>query len=115
MNRQEDECIWVRMDAWLQIGDETPIKVQTRKLCRDGILLEYTGRIGTSWVEVIFHNEGATGFAGRSRYAGTIVRRYTDGIWVRFTPNLRSASELLMRHGLSRSAPHSAQVHAQVL
>jgi hypothetical protein len=113
MNRREDECIWIRMDAWLQIGNEAPIKVQTRKLCRDGILLEYTGPIATSWVDVIFHNEGATGFERRSRYAGAIVRRYSDGIWVRFNPNLRSATELLMRHGFSRTTPRT--VPAQVL
>jgi hypothetical protein len=103
------------MVVWLKIGGDSPVKVQTRKLCRDGILLEYAGTIDDLNVEVIFPDGGSTGSGKPTHYAGTVVQRWTDGIWVQFNPNLRSASELLMRHGTSRRGIKPAQTLRQRL
>lgn len=115
MQEHDDECVWVRMVVWLKIGEDSPVKVQTRKLCREGILLEYAGAIDDLEVEVIFPDGGNIGVGKPRHYAGTVVKRWPDGVWVRFNPNLRSTSELLMRHGTSRRGIKPAQTLRQGL
>jgi hypothetical protein len=101
MNISDDECIRVRTEVWLRIGGNTPIKVQTRTLCRDGVFLEYTGRTAGRSVEVIFPDGGDPELEGNSRIAGTVAWRWPDGVWIHFDQSLRSVSELLMRNSLS--------------
>lgn len=101
MNISDEECVRVRTDVWLRIGQQEPIKVQTRKLCRDGVFLEYTGRIGGPTVDVIFPDGGDPTPDGNSRISGTVTWRWPDGVWIGFDRSLRSVSELLMRNSLA--------------
>ncbi len=99
MEHLDEECIWVRTDVWLDTGDGDPIRVQTRKLCRSGAFLEYAGPLSGRSVEIVFPEPGTRG--GGRHVDGEIAGRWPDGIWVRFSQDLRSSSELLMRNGLS--------------
>lgn len=99
MEDLEEECIWLRADAWLTWGDSRPMKVQTRKFCRGGVFLEVSGPVPHDRVEVVFPDPTARG--GGRRIGGTVTRRVHDGIWVQFNDQLRSSSEILMRTGLS--------------
>jgi hypothetical protein len=101
MRISDEECIRVRTDVWLQIGEDAPIKVQTRKLCLDGVFLEYTGRISGRSVDVIFPDGGDPALAGNSHVSGTVTWRWPDGVWIGFDRSLRSVSELLMRNSLA--------------
>jgi hypothetical protein len=101
MNISDKEGIRVRTDVWLQIGEGAPIKVQTRTLCRDGVFLEYTGRIAGRSVDVVFPDGGDPTLQGSSRISGTVAWRWPDGIWIDFDRSLRSVSELLMRNSLA--------------
>lgn len=101
MNISDEECVRVRTDVWLRIGQQEPIKVQTRKLCRDGVFVEYTGRIGASTVDVIFPDGGDLTLEGNSHVSGTVTWRWPDGVWIGFDRSLRSVSELLMRNSLA--------------
>lgn len=102
MNISDEECIRVRTDVWLRIGADTPIKVQTRKLCRDGVFLEYTGRIAACSVDVIFPDGGDPALAGDGHISGTVFYRWPeDGVWIGFDRTLRSVSELLVRKSLA--------------
>jgi hypothetical protein len=101
MKISDEGCIKVRTEVWLQIGEETPIKVRTRTLCRDGVFLEYTGRIAGPSVDVIFPDGGDPTLEGNSHISGTVALRWPDGIWIGFDRSLRSVSELLMRNSLS--------------
>ena len=103
MNISDEECIRVRTDVWLRIGTDTPIKVQTRTLCRDGVFLEYIGPIAGRSVDVIFPDGGDPMRKGTSHISGTVVLRWPDGIWIGFDHSLRSVSELLMRNSLAVS------------
>lgn len=101
MNISDKEDIRVRTDVWLQIGEDAPIKVQTRTLCRNGVFLEYTGRNPGRSVDVIFPDGGDPTLQGSSRISGTVALRWPDGIWIDFDRSLRSVSELLMRNSLA--------------
>jgi hypothetical protein len=101
MNISDEECIRVRTDVWLLIGKDDPIKVQTRTLCRDGVFLEYTGRIAGRSVDVIFPDGGDPTLEGNSHISGTVHWCGPDGIWIGFDRSLRSVSELLMRNSLA--------------
>jgi hypothetical protein len=96
----EDDCIYVRTEVWLDLGDGARVKVRTRKFCAHGAFLDYTGLTLADRVEVIFPEPGADQRTERALPA-TVIRRDVDGIWVRFTHAIRSPSEMLMRHGLS--------------
>jgi hypothetical protein len=101
MNISDEECIRVRTDVWLRIGTDTPIKVQTRTLCRDGVFLEYIGHFESRSVTVIFPDGGDPMREGTSHMSGSVVWRWPDGIWIGFDRSLRSVSELLMRNSLA--------------
>ena len=101
MNNSDKEGIRVRTDVWLQIGDNAPIRVKTRTLCRDGVFLAYTGRIAGRSVAVVFPDGGDPTLQGNSRISGTVAWRWPDGIWIDFDRSLRSVSELLMRNSLA--------------
>ncbi len=101
MNISDEECIRVRTEVWLRIGEDAPIKVQTRKLCRDGVFVEYTGPLAKRSVDVVFPDGGDPSFAGNSRVSGTVTWRWPDGVWIGFDHSLRSVSELLMRNSLA--------------
>lgn len=111
----EEECIWLRADAWLTCGDGRPVKVQTRKFCRGGVFLEVCWPVPQDRVEVVFPDPTARG--GGRRISGTVTRRVPDGIWVQFNNQLRSTSEILMRSGLSyrtrplRAPPAAVSLH----
>jgi hypothetical protein len=100
MEDLEEDCIWLRADAWLTAGDGQPVKVQTRKFCRAGVFLEVSWPVPENRVEVVFPDPTARG--GGRRIGGTVTRRAHDGIWVQFNNQLRSSSEILMRSGLSQ-------------
>jgi hypothetical protein len=102
MARQDDDGIFVRMYVWLIVGQQVPIKVQTRTLSPDGVFLEFTGPLGQDEVEVIFPDPGT--HDGESHKKGRVVQRRPDGISVRFNRRLRSASEVLMRNTLIQTA-----------
>jgi hypothetical protein len=102
MHDHDEECIWVRTDVWLDAGDGLPIKVQTRKLCRSGAFLEYTGPVSDRSVKIVFPEPGVRG--GGRPIQGAVTGRWPDGIWVRFSHDLRSSAEILMRNGLLRPA-----------
>jgi hypothetical protein len=97
----DEECIRVRTDVWLRIGADVPIRFQTRKLCRDGVVLEYTGRIAVCSVDVIFPDGGNPMLAGNGHISGTVFYRWPDGVWIGFDRTLRSVSERLMRNSLA--------------
>lgn len=99
MNPHDDECIWMRTEVLLDTGDGPPARVQTRKLCRAGVFVEYTGPLGGRSVQIIFPEPHGRG--GR-RLPGMVMRRWADGVWIRFSTDLRSSSEMLMRHGPRR-------------
>ena len=101
MSISDEECIRVRTDVWLRIGADAPIKVPTRKLCRDGVFLEYTGRISVGSVDVIFPDGGNPALADNGHISGTVFYRWPDGVWIGFDRTLRSVSELLMRNSLA--------------
>lgn len=101
MNISDEECIRVRTEVWLKIGENAPIKVQTRKLCPDGVFLEYTGPLAGRSVDVLFPDGGDPALAGNSHVSGTVTWRWPDGVWVGFDHSLRSVSELLMRNSLA--------------
>jgi hypothetical protein len=105
----DEECIWVRTDVWLDTGDGEPVKVQTRKLCRSGAFIEYSGPLADRSVEIVFPEPGARG-GGRHVY-GVVAGQWPDGIWVRFTEDLRSSSEMLMRNGLCYSGRTPTPAH----
>jgi hypothetical protein len=105
----DEECIWVRTDVWLDTGDGEPVKVQTRKLCRSGAFIEYSAPLANRSVEIIFPEPGARG-GGRHVY-GVVEEQWPDGIWVRFSQDLRSSSEMLMRNGLSYGARAATPTH----
>ena len=115
MKISDEECIRVRTDVWLRIGEDAPIKVQTRTLCRDGVFLEYTGRITGRSVDVIFPDGGDPMLAGNGHISGTVFYRWPDGVWIGFDRTLRSVSELLMRNSLAlppAGATRAAQASA---
>jgi hypothetical protein len=96
----DEECIWFRTDVWLDTGVGDPIKVQTRKLCRSGAFLEYSGPITGRSVGIVFPEPGTRG--GGRQVHGMVAGRWPDGVWIRFSQDLRSSSEMLMRNGLSQ-------------
>jgi len=100
MKHHDDECIWLRTDVLLDTGDGPPARAQTRKLCRSGVFLEYSGPINRQSVEVIFPEPYSP--EGGQRLFGMVTRRWADGVWIRFSSDLRSAAEMLMRHGTPR-------------
>lgn len=102
MTKADDECIWVRADAWLIAQSGTMLKVETRKICRRGVFLEASWPAEYQSVEVIFPDPAAHN--GGHRLAGSVTERWPDGIWVEFRKALRSPVEMLMRSGLSPSA-----------
>lgn len=103
----DDECVWLRLGVLLDPGDGPMIEVQTRKLCRMGIFLEYSGEVAFESVNIIFPDPYAR--AGKCRLPGVVTRRYPDGVWIRFRHELRSATEMLMRQG----PPLGARSHQQ--
>jgi|GEM_PF-1116426 len=100
MKHHDDECIWLRTDVLLDTGDGAPARVQTRKLCRSGVFLEYTGPLSGQSVEVVFPE--AYSPEGGCRLVGMVTRRWSDGVWIRFSSGLRSAAEMMMRFGPQR-------------
>jgi hypothetical protein len=94
-DRTED-TVWIRAEIWLDVGDRKPIKVQARRLCCSGAFIEYTGPVQDCSVQVII--PGADRVHGTHTSFGTVLRRLPDGIWVRFTRELRSLSDLLLSH-----------------
>jgi len=102
MNRKpDDDCIWVRAEAWLIAQSGTMLKVETRKICRGGVFLEASWPAEYQSVEVIFPDPAARN--GGHRVPGSVTERWPDGIWVAFSQELRSPVEMLMRSGLSAS------------
>ena len=101
MNRTEDDCIWVRAEAWLISRSGTMLKVETRKICRGGVFLEASWPAEYQAVEIIFPDPAARD--GGRRVAGSVAERWPDGIWVEFRQALRSPSEMLMRSGITAS------------
>jgi hypothetical protein len=101
MTKRDDECIWVRAEAWLIARSGIMLKVETRKVCRGGVFLEAIWPAEYQSVEVIFPDPAANN--GGHRIAGTVAERWPDGIWVEFSQELRSPVEMLMRSGLSTS------------
>ncbi len=102
MTMSDEDCIWVRTEAWLIAGTGTMLKVKTRKICHNGVFLEATWPAEYQSVEVIFPDPAA-----RNRghmVAGSVTQRWPDGIWVEFDHALRSPVEMLMRSGLSMPA-----------
>lgn len=99
--RADDDCIWVRAEAWLIAQSGTMLKVETRKVCRGGVFLEASWPAEYQSVEVIFPDPAARN--GGHRVAGSVTERWPDGIWVAFSQELRSPVELLMRSGLATS------------
>jgi hypothetical protein len=95
----EDDCIWVRTEVWLDLGDGMPVKVQTRKFCAHGAFLDYTGPTHEGRVSVVFPDPGDR-VGGGHAVDGLVVRRDPDGIWIRFSQTIRSPAETLMRNGL---------------
>jgi len=102
MNRTEDDCIWLRAEAWLIASSGTMLKVETRKICRAGVFLEAAWPTEYQSVEVIFPDPAARN--GGHRLPGSVTERWPDGIWVEFRRALRSPSEMLMRSGIGSSA-----------
>ncbi len=100
MATYDDDCIWVRTDVLLDVGDGTPIPVQTRTLCRNGAFVEYTGPLHGASVEVVFPEPGTS--EDGYHVQGLVSKRWPDGIWIQFSRRLRSSSEMLMRNGLSQ-------------
>jgi hypothetical protein len=109
MKYPDDDCIWLRTEVLLDTGDGPPVPVQTRKLCRSGVFLEYSGPIASQSVEIVFP-EPHVGEGGCSLY-GMVTRKWSDGVWIRFSSDLRSAAEMMMRHGPQRftRAPRTPQ------
>ena len=103
----DDECVWLRLSVLLDPGDGPMIEVQTRKLCRMGIFLEYSGPIAFESVNIIFPEPYFRD--GRRRLPGVVTSRCSDGVWIRFRHELRSATEMLMRQG----PPLGARSHQQ--
>lgn len=110
MDWKDDECIRVRIDVWVKVGEGMPVQVQTRKLCEDGVFLEYTGRTDGTVVSVIFPGGRDTGAGEGGRVVGRITRCWPDGVWVSFHRRLRSVSELLMRTGVATGSPKAARI-----
>jgi hypothetical protein len=105
MKDHEEDCIWVRTEAWLVTDAGGRVKVQTRKICRSGVFLEGSWPGLHQSVEVVFPDPSARD--GGRRILGYVTRSGSDGIWVRFTRELRSSAEMLMRSGLPRMSPKS--------
>ncbi|TVP85842.1 MAG: hypothetical protein EA347_09580 [Thioalkalivibrio sp.] len=113
MNQHDDDCIFVRATVLLDSGDGPPARVQTRRLCRSGVFVEYSGPVSGPSVEIVFPEPGSR--TGGCRLFGTITRRWPDGVWIRFSHDLRSAAEMLMRNGpvrTPRTPVHPAHRHA---
>lgn len=102
MTVSDEDCIRVRTEVWLRIGENPPIKVQTRKLCRDGVFLEYTGPLAGRSVGGLFPDGAEPALAENSHISGTVTWRWPDGVWIGFDHSLRSVSELLMRNSLAK-------------
>jgi hypothetical protein len=100
MKYDDDDCIWLRTDVMLDTGDGSPTQVQTRKLCRSGVFLEYTGPVKNQSVEIVFPEPYSP--EDGCRLFGVVTRRWPDGLWIRFRNDLRSAAEMMMRHGPQR-------------
>jgi hypothetical protein len=103
MEDHDEDCIWVRTEAWLVTDAGRRVKVQTRKICRSGVFLEGSWPVIHESVEVVFPDPSASD--GGRRIRGNVTRSDCDGIWVRFTRELRSSAEMLMRSGLPRMSP----------
>jgi hypothetical protein len=103
MEDREEDCIWVRTEAWLVTDAGRRVKVQTRKICRSGVFLEGSWPGMHQSVEVVFPDPSARD--GGRRIRGSVTRSGSDGIWVRFARELRSSAEMLMRSGLPRVSP----------
>lgn len=101
MNQHDDDCIWVRTDVLLDTGDGPPARVQTRRLCRSGVFVEHTGPVPGKTVEIIFPEPCSR--AGGCRLFGMVTRCWPDGVWIRFSHDLRSSAEMLMRNGPVRT------------
>jgi len=101
MEQYEEDCIWVRIAVWLVSFDGLRLPAQTRKICRHGVFVEvpYGAWFPGETMEIVFP-EPAAGH-GRHSLSGRPLRREPDGIWIGFDTVLRSASEMLMRTGLS--------------
>lgn len=102
MQHHNDECIWLRTEVLLDTGDGPPARVQTRKLCRSGVFVEYTGPITGQTVQITFPEPHSR--EGGRRMFGMVAHRWSDGVWIRFSRDLRSSAELMMRHGPARMA-----------
>jgi hypothetical protein len=105
MKDHEEDCIWVRTEAWLVIDAGSRVRVQTRKICRSGVFLEGSWPGVHQSVEVVFPDPSARD--GSRRIRGHVTRSGSDGIWVRFNRELRSSAEMLMRSGLPRMSPQA--------
>lgn len=103
MEDHDEDCIWVRTEAWLVIDAGRRVKVQTRKICRSGVFLEGSWPGMHQVVEVVFPDPSACD--GGRRIRGYVAQRATDGVWIRFARELRSSAEMLMRSGLPRMSP----------
>jgi len=99
MAMSDEDCIWVRAEAWLIAGTGKTLKVETRKICRNGVFLETTWPAEYQLVEVILPDPAARN--GGHLISGSVTKRWADGIWVEFNKALRSPVEMLMRSGLS--------------
>ncbi len=98
----DEDCIWVRAEARLIAGMGQTLKVETRKICRNGVFLETTWPAECQSVEVILPDPAARN--GGHLISGSVTKRWPDGIWVEFNKALRSPVEMLMRSGLSTPA-----------
>ncbi|MBS0003592.1 MAG: hypothetical protein KFF45_11000 [Thioalkalivibrio sp.] len=103
MSQHDDDCIFVRANVLLDTGDGSPIRAQTRRLCRSGVFVEHTGPASGQSVEIIFPEPCSR--AGECRLFGMVTRCWPDGVWIRFSHDLRSSAEMLMRNGPVRT-PH---------
>lgn len=103
MNKNaDDDCIWARAEVWLIAQSGTMLRVETRRICRSGVFLEASWPAEYPSVEVVFPDPAARN--GGHRVAGSVTKRWPDGIWVAFSQELRSPVEMLMRSGLSTSS-----------
>ncbi len=97
MSQEPDDCIWIRTNVLLETDNELLARVETRKLCRDGVFLEYTGPVDGRAVAIVFP-EPYTDGDGHHLF-GTVTHRSPDGVWVTFRDNSLSPAEILMRAG----------------
>ncbi len=111
MHDSIDDTQWIHVEVWLDVGERRLVRAQARQLCLSGAFIEYTGPVQDRCVQVIipplYNGVGGNtvdGFdtvdalQGGHRTVGLVAKRLPDGIWVRFSRELRSLSDVLIPH-----------------